>query len=94
MAQTEEEKMIEAIGWLGNILLSICGLPQAYKSIKDGHSEGISFFFILLWLFGEVLALVYILLLGIPLYSVIFNYLFNILFLGTISYYKFFPRGA
>lgn len=43
---------MEIIGWLGGILLTFCGLPQAWKSYKDGHSYGINMYFIQMWFCG------------------------------------------
>jgi len=84
------ENSLELIGWLGSIAFSICGLPQAYKSYKEGHSEGISWGFLGLWLFGEIATLVYI----IPKQHLplIFNYLGNLLFISVILFYKVKPR--
>lgn len=84
--------MIETIGWVGNILFSFCGLPQAYKSYKDGHSRGISSLLLWMWGIGEVLTLVYVFLkhgLDLPLTT---NYFMNIIFILIISKYKIFPR--
>lgn len=79
------------IAWIGNFLLAVCGLPQAYKSYKDGHSNGISWGFIIMWTVGEVCTLVYLLteLQSLPL---ILNYSVNGLFCSVIIYYKFKPR--
>ena len=30
------------IGWLGGILIAVHLVPQVWKSIKEGHAEGIS----------------------------------------------------
>lgn len=81
---------LELIGWIGGILLAICGIPQAYKSLKQGHSTGISASFLWLWFWGEVLVLIYV----VPqlLYPLIFNYLFNIMIIGIILWYKYIPR--
>lgn len=79
------------IGYIGSILLAICGAPQAVLSIKQGHSEGISIYFLLLWTFGEIFTLIYIIpKLDIPL---LLNYSSNILFLIIIWKYKLFPRN-
>lgn len=81
--------LFEILGWLGSICLAICGLPQAWQSYKDKHSEGISWGFILLWTFGELFALAYVYdKLDLPL---ILNYATNILILGVILYYKMKP---
>ncbi len=82
--------MLEFIGWLGGILLAICGVPQAYKSWKEGHSDGISWGFIWLWFFGEILVLIYVFpKLLIPL---ILNYSLNVIVIMVIIWYKWYPR--
>lgn len=84
--------MIEALGWVGGIMFAFCSIPQAYLSWKQGHSQGISNLFLFMWGAGEVLTLAYVLIkhgLDLPL---LFNYVMNLLFIGIISYYKFFPR--
>jgi uncharacterized protein with PQ loop repeat len=74
------------IGWIGSFMLAICAVPQAYKSYVDKHSDGISWYFLLLWLFGEVFLLIYVInKLDIPL---IINYLCNIFIVVVILYYK------
>jgi len=75
------------IGWIGNIALAICGAPQAYKSFKDGHSDGISTSFIILWTTGELCTFVYILK-DISSWPLILNYSANGLFCSIILYYK------
>lgn len=81
---------MELIGYIGSISLAICGLPQCIMSIKQGHSNGISLGFLLLWTIGEILTLVYILpKLDIPL---LLNYSANIIFLTVIWKYRLFPR--
>jgi len=74
------------IGYIGAICLAVCGAPQAYKSYKDKHSDGISTGFLVLWTVGEVLTFLYILpKMDIPL---LLNYVSNILFLSVIWRYK------
>ncbi len=81
--------LAELMGWLGSICLAICGVPQAWMSYKDKHSEGISWAFILLWAFGEAFALAYVYnKLDLPL---VMNYLTNILIVAIILYYKINP---
>lgn len=82
--------MLEGIGWLGGILLAVCGAPQAYQSWKTGHSEGLSYAFLWMWFMGEVLVLIYV----SPqyLWPLIVNYAFNIFLAGVILWYKFKPR--
>jgi len=77
---------METIGWIGSILFALCGFPQALQSYKDKHSNGLNWPFILMWLFGEILTLIYIW----PKsdYPLIFNYSLNLIFLLVIIYYK------
>lgn len=77
---------MEAIGWLGSILFAICGLPQAIQSIKDGHSRGLNWFFLLAWFGGEVLTIAYVW----PKadWPLLFNYLTNLVFLLIMLRYK------
>jgi len=81
---------MEIIGWIGGILLSLCGVPQAWKSYKDGHSEGLSLYFILMWFFGEIFLLIYV----FPKYLIplILNYSFNVFIALVIVWYKIYPR--
>lgn len=80
--------MIDVVGWIGSFLLAWCGPPQAVCSIKQKHSDGLSWSFLLMWFFGEVFLLVYILpKQDLPL---IFNYSINIFCLTIIVYFKIF----
>lgn len=82
--------MIEFIGWCGSILFAICGIPQAYKSYVEGHSDGISWAFLILWLFGEFFTIIYIWpKQDIPL---LINYLLNLVWIAVLVKYKIFPR--
>ena len=83
--------MIELIGWIGSFLLAFCGTPQAYKSYKDGHSNGISWGFIGMWFTGEVFVLLYVMMTTMDI-ILIFNYLINLIIGYTIIHYKLKPR--
>jgi len=81
---------METIGYIGSILLAICGLPQAIESYKTKSSEGLTWGFILLWFFGEIFTFAYILpKMDLPL---LINYSVNIIFLIIILYFKIFPK--
>lgn len=89
---TKGMSIFEICGWLGSICLAICGIPQAFQSIKDKHSHGISWGFVLLWSLGEIFALAYVYdKLDLPL---LLNYATNILILGIILYYKINPKNT
>lgn len=80
---------LEIIGWLGSICFAVCGAPQAYKSWKDKHSNGITWGLLLLWILGEICTLIYVIPKGhAPL---ILNYLGNIGFVSIVIYYKICP---
>lgn len=84
--------MIEQIGWLGSLMLGICGLPQAYQCFKQKHAEGVSKGFLLLWLGGEILMQVYVINkhgFDMPLLA---NYWLNTVLCVIIAKYMFFPR--
>lgn len=82
---------LSTIGYIGSILLALCGLPQAFMSIRQGHSRGISVLFLIMWTLGEILTLVYI----IPKSDapLLINYLSNLIFLAIIWKYKIYPRN-
>ncbi len=81
---------METIGWIGSILFAICGLPQAIQSIKDGHSRGLNWFFLLAWFWGEVFTIAYVLpKMDMPLLA---NYTANMIFLLIILRYKIWER--
>lgn len=73
------------------MLFALCGLPQAIQSLKQGHSNGLSWTFLMMWLFGEILTLIYVYPKSniLPLLA---NYTLNLLFLIVIVWYRAFPR--
>lgn len=46
-----------AAGWLGSALLATCSIPQFITVMTQGHAEGLSLAFLLMWAGGEVLGL-------------------------------------
>lgn len=82
--------MMEYIGWTGALLFAICGLPQAIQCYRAGHSRGLDWMFLICWLFGEILTIIYIW----PKneYPLLFNYLANLVFLGVMIFYKIWER--
>lgn len=79
------------MGWLGAIGFGLCGLPQAVKAYRDGHSDGLDLGFLLLWSLGEVCTFwaVYH---GNPVKYLIANYTLNAVFLCVMWFYKIWPR--
>jgi len=85
--------MINAIGWLGGIFLSICALPQVIKTYQTKKIQDLSWGFIGLWFGGEIFTLFYIVagdfisrIYHLPLYL---NYGLNIVLLFYLIYAKF-----
>jgi uncharacterized protein with PQ loop repeat len=80
---------MEIIGWIGSILLAFCGLPQAIESYKTKSSAGITWGMLIMWFWGEIFTIIYILpKFHLPL---LFNYTANVIFLSIIIYYKIKP---
>lgn len=79
--------MLVFLGWLGAILLALCSIPEAYNSIMNGHSKGLSWTFILMWYFGEIFVLIPVAI-TIKEKYLLFNYILNIIGISIIIYYK------
>jgi uncharacterized protein with PQ loop repeat len=83
----------ETIGWVGNILFAICGLPQVVKTYQTKRATDLSVLFLWLWLMGELLTFVYILIgdweTGIPHFPLYFNYIANIFMAIYLIYAKY-----
>lgn len=85
----ENMDLIFLLGWIGSLCLSICGLPQAWVSFKEKNSDGISWGFLILWGFGELFGIAYVIdKMDAPLIT---NYAANILIIGVITYFKVNP---
>lgn len=87
---------IEIIGWAGSSMLSICAVPQVIRTWRTRKANDLSWGFLLLWFFGEILTLAYILYSDIesgdyhfPLYL---NYVFNIILVVYLMYARKFYR--
>ena len=82
---------LDTIGFLGVLFFAACAVPQAILSYKQGHSEGLSVTFLLLWTFGEIFTLIYVFFKLQDLLLMI-NYGGNLILLSIIWRYKLFPR--
>lgn len=80
------------IGWVGSILLAVSSVPQMFKTVRDGHADGLSSSFIASWFIGEVLSLIYVVPIG--QWPLITNYGLNLAILSVIGYYKIWPRSS
>ncbi len=55
-----EFNFIEAIGWFGNLILSIGVIPQVYKTWKTHDVSSFDWAFLLMWAGGVFLTFIYI----------------------------------
>lgn len=80
---------MEFIGWMGAILLALCGLPELIIAIKTGTST-VSYAMLLMWLFGEIFALIYTINKNkkVKLLPLLFNYGLNIVIITAILIIK------
>lgn len=77
-------------GFLSAICFSGCAIPQAIKCIREKNADGMSTAMLILWLVGELSAIIYsVLVLGAPFW-LLFNYTLSTIGLLPIAYYKFF----
>jgi len=83
--------MITTIGWIGSLLLSFSGMPQAFQCWKQGHARGLSIWTLSMWFTGEVCFVIATLgeLGWVP--WLLTNYLLNLLFISVMLRYWFFP---
>jgi len=82
----------ELFGWIGSLLFSLCGLPQAVQCARDGHARGLSWSFLAMWFFGEVFTIIYVWpKADVPLLA---NYMVNLVFLVVMLRYKISERPA
>lgn len=84
--------MIEVLGWTGAWMLALCGAPQAWYSIRWGHSDGIDPTFLWSWAVGCALMLAYVAVQRPLQAPLVFNYFLNICFTCVIIKYKYWPR--
>lgn len=80
--------MIELIGHLGALFLSICAFPQLYTTIKTKDVRGLSLFSLFTWALGCVLMLIYVSFMGghVPL---LVNYGVNSFIVSSIIFLYF-----
>ena len=77
--------MMETIGFIGSILLGVCGIPEVVRTIKDNKCH-LGWNFLLLWFGGELFMLTYI----IPMkdFPLLLNYVFNTALVAIMLFYK------
>ena len=80
------------LGWFGAFLFSVCAIPQVLKTMKTREADDLSICFLLMWFFGEIFTLIYILiddsLLLITHYPLYVNYVANIVMITYLLWAK------
>lgn len=84
----------EVIGWIGGFLFAISPIPQARRSLREGHSRGIEWGTLWYWQIGEICSLYYLYAKDALLWPLIVQYVSNIFFISIIIYFKKFPRSG
>lgn len=82
--------LLDVIGWLGTACISLSAIPQAIKIHKQGHADGITWWYILGIYAGFWLLLIYSL--PKPGHAVTASYVINITTFSYIILRKRFPR--
>ena len=83
--------IVDYFGWIGTALLVISGLPMLWKTVKDGHAEGVSLLFLLAWFSGLSCMFIFSFLKMKGL-ILLLNYGISVIVVGIILCYKFKPR--
>jgi uncharacterized protein with PQ loop repeat len=86
------EVISEVLGWIGAACFSVCAIPQALHCYRTKSAAGLSRLTLGLWLTGEISLLGYTLLGPFSL-QLLVNYVFNLLCLCVIIYYKIKERN-
>lgn len=74
------------IGWVGSILLALCGLPELVRTIQDDKCY-IGWGMLLAWFFGEILVAIHVYKKHKDV-ALLTNYCLNIIILLVLIYYK------
>lgn len=80
------------IGTIGAIAFALSGLPQAVKSWRDGHSNGIAHGTVWLWMIGEVSMITYAIYFYPNDLVLIANYTVNLILVSIIFKYKYWNK--
>ena len=73
------------MAYIGGVFLTICGIPEVIRTVRDNRCY-LGWSFLLLWFFGEIFMLIYSI--DIKSNPLIMNYLFNLLIVGIMLFYK------
>lgn len=83
--------LIDSIGWFSNLAFALSGLPLVIIAIRRGYDKT-NRAFLWLWFLGEFSGLFYVLLkMGFD-WPLVSNYVVNLIIIGIILFYNYFPR--
>lgn len=82
------------IGWIGSICFAACGIPQAIRCVQQGHANGLSPWFLILWLIGEVCYVAAVLMQFGWVWWMMVNYIINLICLLVLCRYRFWPKES
>lgn len=86
--------IIPIIGISAGICLASCGIPQAVKTIKDGHAKGLALNMMLMLISGIFLMGLYIYLQHGWDWIIHTEYSVSVIVWGISLYYYWFPRSG
>lgn len=86
--------MVQLMGYIGLACLMMASVPQAYKTIKQGHSQGMTTFYLIALIVGFIVLIAYVCLLPKTPIPILINYIINLISYSIMTYYKFFPRKS
>ena len=81
------------LGCIGSICFALCGVPQVLMCVKQGHANGVSGMFLILWLLGEVFYTGATFIEFGPVPWLLFNYALNAICIFIIGYYYYCRPG-
>ncbi|MEK6846585.1 MAG: PQ-loop repeat-containing protein [Nanoarchaeota archaeon] len=79
----------QILGWIATLLFSVMVVPQMLKTIKTKDTSGVSLALFVIYLVGNIIALIYALLISQP--PLVFKYvvaiLTTIIYIGLFVFY-------
>lgn len=85
-----QNKMIKSIGWVGSVLLALCGLPLAIEAVANRGVSNLNLYFTFMWYIGEICVLIYVIKTHGFDRPLLFNYVLNIIFVSIVLFFYFF----
>lgn len=52
-------EIAQILGWIATMLFTLCYVPQIIRMLRQNSVEGVSFLFLAIPLFGNIIALIY-----------------------------------